>query len=84
METALHTEPATAQYANFFRVGHNASELVIDFCQSYGSDAEAAATAVVARVIVSPDGARELHRLLGESLEEQARLHARSAQRRVP
>jgi hypothetical protein len=58
---------------------------VIDFCQSYAADTQAAApTAVVARVIVSPDGARELHRLLGESLEEQARLHARGAPRRGP
>jgi hypothetical protein len=81
----LQTEPATAQYANYFRVGHNATEVVIDFCQSYDADAQALTPApVVARVIVSPEGARELHRLLGDSLEEQARLHARGAQRRGP
>jgi hypothetical protein len=70
MEAALHSDcAAPAQYANFFRVGHNAAELVIDFCQSYGGEGEARPDAVVARVIVTPEGARELHRLLGESLE---------------
>jgi hypothetical protein len=56
---------------------------VIDFCQSYGTGGDARTpAAVVARVIVSPDGARELLRLLGASIEEQARLHERGAQRR--
>ena len=56
---------------------------MIDFCQSYGTEGDARTpNAVVARVIVSPEGARELHRLLGDSLEEQARLHERGAQRR--
>ena len=57
---------------------------MIDFCQSYGGEPDARPAAVVSRVIVTPEGARELHRLLGESLEEQTRLHARGAQRREP
>ena len=61
-------------YANFFRVGHNADELVIELCQ-YAE--------VVTRIFVTPAGARELHRLLGQSLDKQCRLHARTARRRA-
>ncbi len=71
---------AFAQYANFFRVGHSVDEFIIDFCQSYKEDeGEPKGEHTVARIIVTPEGARELHSLLGSSLEQQARLLGRAA-----
>jgi hypothetical protein len=70
----LQTEAtALAQYANFFRVGHNAVEFFIDFCQQY-QKVEGDDTVAVLRIIVTPDGARELHSLLASSLAQHAQL----------
>jgi hypothetical protein len=62
---------AIALYANFFRVGHNASEFVLEFCQSYQEGGEERdSTHIVARIVLTPAGASELHALLGDSLDQ--------------
>lgn len=71
---------APAQYANFFRVGHNVNEFIVDFCQAYKeNEGEPKDRHVVARIIVTPEAARELHTLLGDSLAQHARLLGRRA-----
>jgi hypothetical protein len=70
---------ALAQYANFFRVGHNANEFIVDFCQAYREDeVEPKNPRVVARIIVTPEAARELHALLGDGLVQHARMGKRA------
>ena len=54
------------RYANYFQVGHNAFEFLLDFGQSYP---EGGPERVHTRIIMSPAYALELLRLLGESLE---------------
>jgi hypothetical protein len=71
--------PASAVYANLFRVGHNESEFVIEFCQSYTNRrSPGAEAAVVARIVVTPAGASELEVLLRDSLDRHARLVGRT------
>lgn len=71
-ETALskckaeHQEGLAGRYANHFRLGFNMVEFVIDFCQQYEGDGEASCHT---RIVVAPEYARELTRLLQESLE---------------
>ncbi|APV49313.1 hypothetical protein BWI17_06235 [Betaproteobacteria bacterium GR16-43] len=68
---------ALAHYANYFRVGHTASEFIVDFCQLYGENERGTdGQHTVARVMLTPEGARELHALLGDSLARHARLLA--------
>jgi hypothetical protein len=52
------------RYANYFIIGHNASEFVLDFGQQFSSKQEH----IHSRVIVSPRSARELLNVLGESI----------------
>lgn len=58
---------ALAQYANYFRIGYNAAEFVLDFCQAYGNGDE---PTPVCRVVITPAGAEELHALIAGSLAE--------------
>ena len=52
-------------YANYFRVGHNGFEFVVEFGQSYEEDAQ-----VHTRVIVSPVSAKLLLSTLAESISQ--------------
>ena len=54
------------RYANFFRIGYNAYEFVIDFGQEYPPDPERIHT----RIVTSPPLARNLSDTLQRSLEE--------------
>ena len=54
------------RYANYFEVGHNAYEFLLDFGQAAAGEA----VRMQVRVITSPEGARRLSELLGEALEE--------------
>lgn len=67
--TLENSEPAV--YANYFRLGHNASEFILECCQVYGEDEE---ISVAQRVVFTPSTARELHVLLGNSLTQHALL----------
>ncbi|MBV8866758.1 MAG: DUF3467 domain-containing protein [Acidobacteriaceae bacterium] len=56
----------TARYANFFQVGHNAYEFLLEFGQR---DAD-----IHTRIYLSPQHARMLSDLLLSALEEHSRL----------
>lgn len=53
------------RYANYFEVGHNLFEFVLDFGQA-GQENEP--IRIYLRIITSPEGAATLSRLLGEAL----------------
>jgi hypothetical protein len=59
------------RYANYFEVGFNAYEFIIDFGQQYPSGSERIHT----RIITSPSMVRHLRDLLVRSLEEHEREH---------
>jgi hypothetical protein len=59
-----------ARYANCFKVGYNAFELVIDFGQVSGAAERARLTS---RIVTNPRSAKALHEILGQSLEEYER-----------
>lgn len=55
------------KYANYFKVGHNALEFVLDFGQHYSENEEAE---LYTRIITSPYYARELLETLRVSIEQ--------------
>ena len=59
-------QPPTAAYANYFQVGQNACEVVIDF--GYAHDENHVTWA--SRVVMSPQYAKALLRLLEASLDQ--------------
>jgi Protein of unknown function (DUF3467) len=68
-EAIVTDEPAgndgmEGRYANYFLVGHNALEFVMDFGQMYTGKRER----MHSRIVVSPPYAKELLRMLGESI----------------
>ena len=54
------------KYANYFKVGHNAFEFVIDFSQFYPENEEAE---LCARIITLPIYAKSLLKTLRESID---------------
>ncbi len=71
-ETPAWEEPSNLEgrYANCFKVGYNAFELVIDFGQISGSADRARLTS---RIVTNPGSAKALHEILGQSLQEYER-----------
>jgi len=59
-------EPAEGRYANYFKAGHNAFEVILEFAQFYEGDAQ---PRVHTRIITSPAYARTFLEVLKESLE---------------
>ena len=55
------------RYANYFRVGHNAFEFVIDFGQFYKNDKD---VRLHTRIIINPESMRNLLEVLSKSSEE--------------
>ena len=55
------------KYANYFKVGHNAVEFVLDFGQYYSENEEAE---LYIRIITSPCYAKELLETLKVSIEQ--------------
>jgi hypothetical protein len=53
-----------ARYANYFEVGSNQEEIVIDLGQAYGAGAP---VSIHTRIVTSPVYARELVRLLRQA-----------------
>lgn len=53
------------RYANYFEIGHNAFEFLLDFGQAYQQSEKAQ---INTRVIMSPKYAQTLYKLLGESI----------------
>ena len=60
-------EKTEGKYANYFEVGHNAFEFVLDFGQHYAENEEAE---LCSRIIISPAYARILQSVLTESIEQ--------------
>ena len=64
---ALHeNNKLEGRYANYFKVGHNAFEFVIDFGQHYPENDQAE---LYTRIITSPAYAKVLFETLKESLD---------------
>jgi hypothetical protein len=55
------------RYANYFKAGHNAFEVILEFAQFYEGDVQ---PRVHTRIITSPAYARTLFELLKDSLEK--------------
>ena len=55
------------RYANYFKVGHNAFEFLLDFWQDYSENEEAE---LYIRIITSPCYAKELLETLRVSIEQ--------------
>lgn len=55
------------KYANYFRVGHNAVEFLLDFGQMYS---DGTPERFHTRIITSPSYAKELLKVLSESMEQ--------------
>ena len=75
LETPADLEPV---YANLARISHTPVELVFDFARLLPGDA---AARVVARLLMSPVGAKLFYRALGENL---ARYEANFGEIRLP
>jgi hypothetical protein len=61
------TDPIEGRYANYFEVGHNAIELLLDFGQYYPDRQQAR---MYTRIITSPIYAKELFTTLGASIAQ--------------
>jgi hypothetical protein len=66
-EIQQDTGKLEGRYANYFKVGHNAFEFVIDFCQFYPESEEAE---LRTRIITNPNYAKALLKTLRESIEQ--------------
>jgi hypothetical protein len=60
------------RYANYFKVGHNALEFVLDFGQYYPENDQAE---LYTRIITSPAYAKEFFKTLKLSIEEYGKLY---------
>jgi hypothetical protein len=59
-----YTSALEARYANYFKVGHNATEFIVDFGQFHtGSNLH-----WLTRIVTGPFFVKELERMLGESI----------------
>lgn len=65
-ELPRHAAKLEGKYANYFKVGHNAFEFVIDFSQFYPESEEAE---LCARIITPPIYAKTLLKTLQESID---------------
>ena len=73
VESGISTsnDPIEARYANFFRVGHNLAEFILEFGQVYSdSDSEVLHT----RIVTNPTYARVFLAILSESIEKYDRV----------
>jgi hypothetical protein len=53
------------RYTNYFRIGHNAFEFLVEFGQMYAGQREQ----MHSRMVLGPSHAKELLRVLGRSIE---------------
>ncbi len=65
-EDFLESGSLEGRYANYFTIGHNAFEFLLDFGQFYREDKEAQ---LHTRIITSPIYAKALFELLRESID---------------
>ena len=55
------------RYVNYFEIGHNACEFILDFGQLYAEDPEAG---IHTRIVTNPAYARELVAVLNDALSQ--------------
>lgn len=63
---------AIARYANYFEIGHNAAEFILDFGQAYSTSKDRQRHT---RIITSPLYAKALLRLLEQSVERHEQVY---------
>jgi hypothetical protein len=68
--TPVESEAVESKYANYFRVGHNAFEFIVEFAQLYS---EPAMEKVHTRIVTGPAYAKELLAVLKKSVEDYER-----------
>jgi hypothetical protein len=66
-EDPQDSSPLEGRYANYFKVGHNAFEFLLDFGQYYRESQRAH---LYVRIITAPIYAKALLKTLGESIEQ--------------
>ena len=67
-ENVRHIGEPNGRYANYFMVGHNSSEFVLDFGQIYADDVRPAT--IHTRIIMTPVYAKALLELLQDSVAQ--------------
>jgi hypothetical protein len=63
----LNSESIEGKYANYFQIGHNAVEFIIEFGQLYSDES---VPLLHTRIITTPSYGKTLLRLLQEALSE--------------
>jgi hypothetical protein len=63
---SYESQKLEGRYANYFKIGHNAFEFVIDFGQSYSRKDE---TDLCARIVTCPVYAKAFLKVLRDSIE---------------
>ncbi len=76
---AYGLEGSPAKYANYFEVGHNAYEFLIDFGHDEGIDGRGAERHT--RIVTNPASARNLLDLLQRSVEQHERRYGNRPER---
>jgi hypothetical protein len=71
-KASLERKKIEGKYSNYFKVGHNAFEFVIDFGQYYPGTEEAE---LYTRIITSPISAKNLIEVLQESIVQYEQIH---------
>jgi hypothetical protein len=66
----LESDVAVGKYANYFKVGHNAFEFILEFAQLYS---EPSVEKVHTRIVTSPAYVRELLGVLQDSVDQYER-----------
>ena len=66
-EASKQADQLEGRYANFFQVGHTAFEFLLDFGQLYPDGAD---EQLHTRIVTSPSYAKELLRLIRDSIEQ--------------
>ncbi len=74
-EAAKRMNPPEGRYANYFKIGHNAFELIIDCGQCYAENEE---PQLHTRIITSPAYGKALLKILSDSLDEYEKDYGRN------
>lgn len=73
-------EGLAARYANYFEIGHNAGEFILDFGQAYSSTAQ---RQVHTRIVTSPAYARALLHVLENAIERHEQVYGAIREERM-
>lgn len=65
-------EGGAARYANYFEIGHNPAEFILDFGQAYSSSEE---RQMHTRIVTSPLYAKALFRLLEKAVDRHEQMY---------